>query len=163
MGWYREAVQLGRAVCVLRRSPGPPVLTWSLHQWNIGNGAEQQRVESQPGATCSLEASGTQVWDSEGSDMSNQAHRKRRSTRWVRLDQVQPSPIQGPYLDLCSKSGNLAVIICLAWYCTTRRDAREVFTCTAGRHVPGCRGTCHRRIGFYKCQLHWSCSSGNVG
>ena len=37
MGWYREAVQLGRAACVLRRSPGPPVLTWSLHQWNAGN------------------------------------------------------------------------------------------------------------------------------
>ena len=43
--------------------------------------------------------------------MSNQAHRKRRSTRWVRLDQVQPSPIQGPYLDLCSKSGNLATFL----------------------------------------------------
>ena len=63
--------------------------------------AVQQWWNRSLGATCSLEASGSRVWDSEseGSDVSNQAHRKRRSTRWVRFGSVQP---RGPYLDLCS-------------------------------------------------------------
>ena len=109
MGWHREAVQLGRAAHVLWRSPGPPrlpsVLACPYHQ-RFRNGAEQQWVESQLGATCSLEASGTQVWDSEGSDMFNQAHRKRRSTRWVRFGAVRsPAPRSLPRFML---PGNLA-------------------------------------------------------
>ena len=106
MGWYREGVQLGRAAYVLWRSPGPPVLTCPYLRF--GNGAEQKGVESQlDRATCSREASGTQVWatgwDSEGSGMSNQAHRKRRSTRWVRF--VKYSPARPRVLCSTRKSG----------------------------------------------------------
>ena len=87
MGWYREGVQLARAAHVLRRSPRP----FGLYLVLISRYESSERVQEQMVEMCSLEASGTQVWDSEGSDMSNQAHRKRRSTRWVRFGSVQPA------------------------------------------------------------------------
>ena len=42
IGWYREAVQLGRRACVLWRSPRPFGLTWSYIKWNTGMVQKQQ-------------------------------------------------------------------------------------------------------------------------